>query len=1183
MAGHNANTDLFDAYFRRADLDGDGKISGAEAVAFFQGSNLTQQVLAQVWKHADQKDAGFLGRQEFYNALKLVTVAQSNRELTPEMVKAALYGPASAKIPAPRINFAATPTPRVPAQVPQMGSMTPSPSSNVSISGSPVPGSVSTNQQFFASHQNQFVRSPQALSPATASHPLLPSQIMPRSGANLVGPNPPAANVSTNWLGGGTGSPTSQVTSKGINSLTAQDGFGLTTGSSVQSRTQMTTLPTTSIEPKPQDLTTTSNHVAAKESNAVVVSGKGVASDSLFGDVFSATPGQPIQNSSAATSSAGGLPVSSAIVPASMGSLSSVKSNTFESLQSSFSQQPLGGQLQHGQSTGKQNQQVVASTTASTPTSFSAGAQNLTAHQSQPPWPRMNQSDVQKYAKVFFQVETDRNAKITGERARSLFLSWGLRREVLKQVWDLSDQDNDGMLSLKEFFVALYLMERFREGRPLPLVLPGTIMPDEALLAAAGQPTTSYGTASWGPSTGLPQSQITRHARPPVPPVTGGKPPRPSTVSQNDGTTQPRQLKPKVPVLEKHIVDQLSQEEQDSLNSKFQEASAADKKVEELEKEILDSNQKIEFFRVKMQELILYKSRCDNRLNEITERVSADKREVDLLARKYEEKYRQAGNVASKLSLEEATFRDIQERKMELYRAIVKLEAGGTEDDVLKDRADHIQSSLEELVKTMNERCKQYGLRAKPISVVELPFGWQPGIQEAAADWDENWDKFEDEGFTFVKELTLEVQNIILPPKPKSTSYREEVTSTNEGSNNSSNALSKSEKLLSTGEQISEESANNQTENGVSKRHPESPDGETATDSQSLHIDSQPKGSAGADGFPHFRDTESNHGSAEPELSRDKSFDEPNWGKFDTHDDAESVWGFDSMSIKDMENERRHQNSMFGLDDFSLKPIKTEPSDNMSRGKSSFLFADSVPSTPAKPSYIFADSVPSTPAPVRGSSIFADSVPSTPAYHFENTPGKFGEGPDEHPFNNFSRFNSFNMNENTHSPRNSFARFDSMRSTGDSDFGHGFPSSFDSFNARDSEFGHGFSSRFDSFSTGDHDDSDRFPSRFDSFNARESQDPGFVTRFDSFSTRESRAGHGFPSTFDDGGFSQSSRTLARFDSVRSSSSDFPSFDNTDTFDSRGPFKTSGQSETPRTYFDNWNETPRKDSDKWSAF
>lgn len=48
MAGQNASADLFDAYFKRADLDGDGQISGAEAVAFFQGSGLPKQVLAKV-------------------------------------------------------------------------------------------------------------------------------------------------------------------------------------------------------------------------------------------------------------------------------------------------------------------------------------------------------------------------------------------------------------------------------------------------------------------------------------------------------------------------------------------------------------------------------------------------------------------------------------------------------------------------------------------------------------------------------------------------------------------------------------------------------------------------------------------------------------------------------------------------------------------------------------------------------------------------------------------------------------------------------------------------------------------------------------------------------------------------------------------------------------------------------
>jgi hypothetical protein len=69
--------------------------------------------------------------------------------------------------------------------------------------------------------------------------------------------------------------------------------------------------------------------------------------------------------------------------------------------------------------------------------------------------------------------------------------------EVLKQVWDLSDQDNDGMLSLREFCIALYLMERHRAGTPLPSMLPDSLKYDQTLLQATGLPSTAYNGPSW--------------------------------------------------------------------------------------------------------------------------------------------------------------------------------------------------------------------------------------------------------------------------------------------------------------------------------------------------------------------------------------------------------------------------------------------------------------------------------------------------------------------------------------------------------------------------------------------------------------------------------------------------------------------------------------------------------------
>lgn len=75
--------------------------------------------------------------------------------------------------------------------------------------------------------------------------------------------------------------------------------------------------------------------------------------------------------------------------------------------------------------------------------------------------------------------------------------------DVLKQVWDLSDQDSDSMLSLREFCFALYLMERHREGRPLPAALPSNVMYDETLLSMTGLPNVAYGNAAWGASSGI--------------------------------------------------------------------------------------------------------------------------------------------------------------------------------------------------------------------------------------------------------------------------------------------------------------------------------------------------------------------------------------------------------------------------------------------------------------------------------------------------------------------------------------------------------------------------------------------------------------------------------------------------------------------------------------------------------
>lgn len=1047
-APQNNNTDLFDLYFRRADLNQDGRISGAEAVAFFQGANLPKQVLAQIWDRADQNRTGFLGRPEFYNALKLVTVAQSKRELTPDIVKAALFGPAAAKIPAPQINLAAIPSPPVAATpAPQMGSASPSVHQNAGFRVPQVPLNTGMGQQYFPPQGNQFMRPPQSMAGTIGSIPL--PNIAGQGGlrVNSVGfSRPPSSNVPNDWPGvrpGGTpGTSSSQVPSRGITPSMPLDGF-LTP--SLPPRPQTMPGPTSVTVPKPLDQSVASSQPTAKDVkalNAPEINGFG--SDPIFGgDVFTVSS-QPKQKS-LSVSSANSPPVSSAVVPVTTMAQSLPKTHSLDSLQSSFSLQPSGSQFQRAQSQVKQNQQIPTQSTSTFTSGVQGGAANTST---QSPWPRMTQSDVQKYTKVFVEVDTDRDGKITGEQARNLFLSWRLPREVLKQVWELSDQDNDSMLSQREFCTALYLMERYREGRPLPTMLPSSIMFDETLPSTTHQPTAAYANPSWGPSPALQQ----QHGMPGVHPrsASGGRPPiQVPAQPQTDGL-QSTQQKSRVPVLEKHLVNQFSNEEQSSLNSKFQEATEADKKVGELEKDILDSKEKIEYYRSKMQELVLYKSRCDNRLNEIIERAIADKKEAESLAKKYEEKYKQVGDIASKLTIEEATFRDIQERKMELYNAIVKMEQGGSADGILQVRADRIQTDLEELVKALSERCKKYGLKVKPTALVELPFGWQPGIQEGAADWDEDWDKFEDEGFTFVKELTVDVQNVIAPPKEKTVTVRKE-KSVDEDLPSST---VESDKLSNKNERAQESgSTHTHSEDESARSPPGSPAGRSTLESPSHDFRGNHFGKFDSDSLFHTKESQSDdHVVAESTRSDGNNFDEHTWGTFD---DTGSVWG-----TKENDHEKdRDTNSFFDSNDFGLDPIRTDSpqADSFFENRSPFNFADSVPASPLFNS---------------------------------NSPLRFDEGT-EHSFDNnsrfVSRFDSFNASESGFGgiysqPDNSFARFDSMRSTSEQ------------------------------------------PDR-----------------------------------------------LARFDSMRSTSDHpFQSFDDNDPFGSTGPFSTT-------------SETPRRDSNKWSAF
>ncbi|KAK9849935.1 hypothetical protein WJX84_005820 [Apatococcus fuscideae] len=86
------DADLFDEWFRIADRDRDGKVSGGEAVEFFQKSGLSKETLFEVWKMVAGNNSA-LTKPQFFGTLRLIALAQrSGGRLNPKEAQSTLIG-----------------------------------------------------------------------------------------------------------------------------------------------------------------------------------------------------------------------------------------------------------------------------------------------------------------------------------------------------------------------------------------------------------------------------------------------------------------------------------------------------------------------------------------------------------------------------------------------------------------------------------------------------------------------------------------------------------------------------------------------------------------------------------------------------------------------------------------------------------------------------------------------------------------------------------------------------------------------------------------------------------------------------------------------------------------------------------------------------------------------------------
>eukprot|EP00536_Pseudo-nitzschia_multiseries_P008432 jgi/Psemu1/319388/estExt_fgenesh1_pm.C_2140001 len=63
-------------------------------------------------------------------------------------------------------------------------------------------------------------------------------------------------------------------------------------------------------------------------------------------------------------------------------------------------------------------------------------------------------------------------------KARNVLVKTGLEKDQLRQIWNLSDLDRDGLFDLDEYVVAMFLCDAvIQKGRPIPAELPASVIP----------------------------------------------------------------------------------------------------------------------------------------------------------------------------------------------------------------------------------------------------------------------------------------------------------------------------------------------------------------------------------------------------------------------------------------------------------------------------------------------------------------------------------------------------------------------------------------------------------------------------------------------------------------------------------------------------------------------------------
>ncbi|XP_066274907.1 ralBP1-associated Eps domain-containing protein 1-like isoform X3 [Branchiostoma lanceolatum] len=139
------------------------------------------------------------------------------------------------------------------------------------------------------------------------------------------------------------------------------------------------------------------------------------------------------------------------------------------------------------------------------------------------PW-TITQEQRDYYTAQFKTMQPDLHGLIQGTTAREFFQRSKLPIAQLSRIWDMSDVNQDGALSLEEFFAAFHLVVARRNGYDLPETLPQALMPKSTQPTAEEDPFAGAPPMAGGGTPPVPAAAAQTPAAPQAAPQTAPQP-----------------------------------------------------------------------------------------------------------------------------------------------------------------------------------------------------------------------------------------------------------------------------------------------------------------------------------------------------------------------------------------------------------------------------------------------------------------------------------------------------------------------------------------------------------------------------------------------------------------------------------------------------------------------------------